>query len=194
MRMRYFAGVRLSADFCCRGVIETTVYSLSFSSRSSTWSSILAGFDRAFCFFTMPGKRRAQGVGLDRVFEADALPRHKTAGRIAFPRLPGEGILHSRPGIQSHHRPVAAEGKHATGILDAVPHPGALRALRAHVARPDSQRVFIRIGMQGLEAGNDSEFAETRYVLRADGLDVLDPGTHVMSVIRLRRALVGVKG
>src|SRR6185312_5732601 len=38
----HFAGARLSADFCCRGVIETTVYSLSFSSRSSTCSSILS--------------------------------------------------------------------------------------------------------------------------------------------------------
>src|SRR2546422_42846 len=108
----------------------------------------------------MSRKGGVQGITFDCVSQADALLRNPTALWLAIGCLPGDCILQSWPGTDSHNRPVTAESEHPTSGLNTVPCPGALSPLGAYVGRPRFQRVIVRIRMQWLHAGDDSELSE----------------------------------
>src|SRR2546427_7834866 len=94
--------------------------------------------------------------------------------RFTFRRLASHSGLHPGPRIESHDRPIAAEGQAASCIRDALPGPGTRSAIGAGIPRPDFQRVGIRVRMERLHAGDNPELAESRNVGRGDGFNVFD--------------------
>src|SRR5262249_58239365 len=99
------------------------------------------------------------------------------AGRLPLARWAIYCLLNSRPGIQSPPRPVTPKCRSPAAASDALPSPRPVFALGASISQPHFQSVVIGIGVQRLEAGNHAELAESRDVLRGDGLDMFDSRT-----------------
>src|SRR5260370_36477705 len=126
----------------------------------------LADLDRTFRFFAVAGKRRSERITLNRLRHGQSLLGDKAPFRFTFRRLSRNCALNPLPRIERNDGPIAAEGQAASSIRDAFPGPGARSAIGAGIARPDVQRVGIRVRMERLHAGDDPEFAESRNVGR----------------------------
>src|SRR5437879_12709618 len=92
--------------------------------------SKLADLERAFRFFAAAGKRRSERVTLNCLRHGQSLLGDKTRCRFTFRRLASHSGLNHFPRIQSHDRPIAAEGQAASCIRDAPPGPGTRTATR----------------------------------------------------------------
>src|SRR5260370_2383170 len=103
-------------------------------------------------------------------------------------------MLDAGAGVEGEDRPVAADGQHPACRLNTVQGPRPLHTLRSYMGSPNLEGVVVRIRMEWLKAGDHSQASETRDILGADGLDVLDAVPHVLGVIRPPCLLVGVQG
>src|SRR5437870_11011160 len=108
----------------------------------------LVDLQRTFRFFAAAGKRRSQSVALNHLRHRQPLLRNKTGCRFSVRGLASYRGLHPFPRIESDDRPIAAEGQAASGIGDALPSPSAGGAIGAGIARPDVQRIGIRVSME----------------------------------------------
>src|SRR5438477_10590601 len=87
----------------------------------------LADFQRAFCFFTAPGKRRSERVAGNGLRPGEPLLGDEACFWLTFDRLARDCTLNSFPRIESHDRLIAAAGQAASSISDALPVPRAAR-------------------------------------------------------------------
>src|SRR2546430_17301342 len=71
----------------------------------------LTDFQRAFCFFTAPGKRRSERVAVNRLRHGEPLLGGEACFWLTFQRFARGRRFNSLPRIESHGRPIAAEGQ-----------------------------------------------------------------------------------
>src|SRR5437899_13033044 len=83
----------------------------------------LTDFQRAFCFFTAPGKRRSERVAVNRLRHGEPLLGDEGCLWLTFQRLARDRSWDSLPRIESHDRPIAADGSPASGIRACLPDP-----------------------------------------------------------------------
>src|SRR5213079_575336 len=125
----------------------------------------------------------SESVPVNRLRHGEPLLGDETAFWFAFQRLARDRSLNSLPRVESHDRPIAAEGQVASCIRDAFPDPRAGSTIGAGIPRPNVQRVGVRIRMERLHAGDHAELAESRNVGLRDRFNVLDAWPAIVRVV-----------
>src|SRR5207244_7171757 len=148
---------------------------------------------RASCLFTPPAKRRSERVAVNRLRHGEPLLGDEACFWLTFQRLARDRSLNSLPRIESHDRPIAAEGQAASCISDALPDPCAGSTIGAGIPRPNVQRVGVGVRMERLHASDYAELAESGNVGLRDRFNVLDAWPAIVRVVARLGIFVSVK-